>query len=971
MRPFWKSSSIAGIHYLVFALILGVCLVGCSRSSSGFGIPGFGFVDPNAWTNALLWDVNQLDDAIDSGQDLIIIDCRMSEALFDTGHIEDAIWVNYQDIAPNPPVTFPIPGVEAYFGARGIERTDTIVLYGEGSLLRSATFRFFWLFEYYGCEKVYILDGGLQQWVLQGKPLNFDAWSSYSITPVTFDSKLKPSILAEEQQVHDLIEDHETTTTALIDARTPWEYTGEACARIQDRTGRIPYSTHLWWLDTIDENTDKIKSPPMVKGLLNAAGATAKNHTIAVATTGARSTEIYFLCRLSGYSCSVYHAGILQWSDVEFYTPPPPPSPLELRPMVVDGPFVHKSIVKLFERAPFGGSSAVFGGQVYIFGGIYFDALSQGYKVTDMVWRFNPSCQPWLEGIGDGCWNKISQHFSTPRCGMGAATVPGENVIYLFGGCDGGGNVSDLIMACRIDPVTLDFVGMKTLSVKLPKPLHGMGCVYSLAHEKIIIFGGSETPGPAGASDAVYEFTPITKPLGPAITPLASLPGKRFHSGSVALNGNVYSLGGEDEATNLLDEVLEYDYTTDTWNQIAPMSMPRLGVKGATAFGRIYMCGGFTFDPAMGYHTTGTVESFNPVSNTWHDEEEMTIPRYNHFMESVGTRIYLVGGYDGPPHTLKNNIVFPNVVEYRPAFKRNLKAIPDSSQYGGATVRNGNKIFLIGGYQDTMLTDRVLVYDTVNDLWGTTNLDPYPEGPTSGLSAVPVGNTAIVFGGDRGAAMGLSPATYLFDPSQPSGSQWTKLADMNEPRTGMAAVYWATDGFVYAVGGKNSSGLGAVSTLAYDVATDTWVAFSGLDILPTGRSWSSAALLDDKIFLVGGLDNNGDPVADTLALELAGSKTWMYLGDMPTARYAMGTAVIGRRIYTLGGFSEDAMGRSFTTDAYEVLDTLMARWERRPGLKHSRAWTFAASSEPSIYVIGGYNANNGETFFRNTVELGP
>jgi 3-mercaptopyruvate sulfurtransferase SseA/N-acetylneuraminic acid mutarotase len=966
---------------LVFVLLFGALLAGCSRSSTemftGIGGPG-----PSGWHGQpggdLLWSVDRLHDEIHSQVDFVLIDARFDVADFDAGHIAGAIWIDWRELANNPPATFPPSAVvEQFLGQqRGLEITDRIVIYGDGGLRRQAPFRLFWMLEYYGCADVHIVDGGFGTWVQAGYGVDKTPWNPNVIVPGSFVAAENSFILATAAEIQDFVENRETTDKVVIDARTAWEFSGEAAEIFQDRAGRIPYSTRVSWLDGIDPGTGELVAPERVRKLLADAGVEANRDNIVVATTGVRSTAVYFFCRLFGLPCRVYQGGLHDWSDVDN----PPLGDLGL--IERTGPFNHKSVVRGDLRPHFAGASAVYHDLIFTFGGLTCNPTNPPSTVNSGMWVFNPATDPKHEGVDRDNWAEVTPAATAPRFGHAAVTVPSENTIYIFGGATDTRVFRD-IYRCVIDPVTHDIHRITKISgVSLPRNLYGLSAVYNDADGLIYLFGGSSVIPFIGASDRAYVFTPAAMG-GPAIAEIASLPLARTRCGGVALKGKIYCLGGEDLNNVILDEVLEYDPNLNAWVVVESMNLPRLGVKGAVANGRIYMAGGISEDGGSDF-TTGLVESYDPDNHLegWTGEGEMTIPRSHCFMESVDDVIYMLGGYKGPRNLAVNSINFLNAVEYRPDRRVFRTALPAPLHSGGTAELNG-KIYLFGGNQSGTVTSKVLVYDPVADVY--TEMDPIPYGPVRDAGVVAIGGRALVFGGAADHSLsGARKAACLFDPLQSAGNQWTRVSDMPVALFGAASACYndasrslgfGTD-LVFVIGGNDINGEATAVCTLYDVADDAWHG-SVLGDLPGSRSWAAAAVIEDVVCLTGGADADGRPLPDTLALDLdpvsATYLLWKFLGAMPTARYGHAGFTLGNEFCNIGGFGSGG-GERYASDAVEVLDVATGRWSRLSGLDDAMAFSFAAAApnaaaRMSIYVIGGYVDYPAPVHFDSTIEM--
>jgi thiosulfate/3-mercaptopyruvate sulfurtransferase len=98
---------------------------------------------------------------------------RNAAAEYEAGHIRGAIFFDQDDVVdPDStlPHTLPRPELFArYAGSMGISADDTIVVYDGPGLLSAP--RVWWMFRVMGVFQVYILDGGLDRWKQQRRPL--------------------------------------------------------------------------------------------------------------------------------------------------------------------------------------------------------------------------------------------------------------------------------------------------------------------------------------------------------------------------------------------------------------------------------------------------------------------------------------------------------------------------------------------------------------------------------------------------------------------------------------------------------------------------------------------------------------------------------------------------------------------------------------------------------------------------------
>src|SRR3954470_24995881 len=138
----------------------------------------------------------------------------------------------------------------------------------------------------------------------------------------------------------------------------------------------------------------------------------------------------------------------------------------------------------------------------------------------------------------------------------------------------------------------------------------------------------------------VQEFDPASnswaqkKPM-----PLAS-----HHVAFASLDNKIYAFGGfklpesGPPAWEPIANAWEYDPATDTWKELAPMPTKRGAAAAAALNGKIYVIGGAStmpgssetnIHPARRHMVLGTVEEYDPTTNTWRARSALPTPR-NH-----------------------------------------------------------------------------------------------------------------------------------------------------------------------------------------------------------------------------------------------------------------------------------------------------------------------------------------------------
>jgi N-acetylneuraminic acid mutarotase len=172
-----------------------------------------------------------------------------------------------------------------------------------------------------------------------------------------------------------------------------------------------------------------------------------------------------------------------------------------------------------------------------------------------------------------------------------------------------------------------------------------------------------------------------------------------------------------------------------------------------------------------------------------------------------------------------------------------------------ATAVNG-KIYAIGGYstpEPTMLSS-VEEYDPINNTW--TNKTAMPETKAC-HSAVAVNNMIYVLGGFTVLNQIPSLSVFTYDPAI---DKWSRLKDIPEGYAIAATAAIADDNKIYCFGGMNPTNFNMhKNVLVYDIQNERW---STKAELTSVRNGGIAAMIGRKVYFIGGSPLSQEGVSD-------------------------------------------------------------------------------------------------------------
>lgn len=233
---------------------------------------------------------------------------RDARAEFDAGHIPGAIFFDHDEVV-EPGVDLPhaLPGPRhfaQYAGSMGISSRDTIVVY-DGPGFFSAP-RVWWMFHIMGAENVYLLDGGLDGWKEEGRPLTDQPTKTAGcLFEVDYDNKRVASL-------EDMRRIVETGEAQIADARPPGRFSGaDPEPRPGMRSGHMPGARNLPFLKLIDNG--HLRPPEELKRVFAEAGIDLDKPVVTSCGSGVTAAVITLALETVGHTDNRLYDG--SWSE--------------------------------------------------------------------------------------------------------------------------------------------------------------------------------------------------------------------------------------------------------------------------------------------------------------------------------------------------------------------------------------------------------------------------------------------------------------------------------------------------------------------------------------------------------------------------------------------------------------------------------------------------------------------------------
>jgi serine/threonine-protein kinase PknK len=443
------------------------------------------------------------------------------------------------------------------------------------------------------------------------------------------------------------------------------------------------------------------------------------------------------------------------------------------------------------------------------------------------------------------------------------------------------------------------------------------------------IFGGIRSDGAVTPSHEGYD------PAVDAWKAGADLPAAVQHATAVTFQDNPIVLGGwkmENGKKVATDKV--WRVVNGQWVPLAPLLQPRAAGAAATVGApgtpaeRIIVTGGVDANGAP----LNTTEIFD--GNSWTLGAPIPTPRQMLAAASDGKLMYTVGGNNGTTD-------LTTVEAYDPAAKTwtALAGLPQPRSDLGVAIAD-NRLVAVGGVSEGQVLKSVSVLDLMTKTWDAL---PDMASPRHGMAVDGVDKSVYAVGGSTavGDAQVVATAEVLNLPPrklQPA-PQWRSLPNAPTARLMMA---WAVlNDKIWIIGGLRN-GVPLQTVESYDPKTGAWETGPPL---PVPLHHAAAATYRGEVVVVGGETEKNIAGGSNKVFALR-SGNWVELPNLKHARAAPGAAVVGDKLVAFGGQSAKQLVKPT-----EVFDG--SSWKDAADMLTPREHLAAVSDGTYAYAIGG------------------
>ncbi len=585
--------------------------------------------------------------------------------------------------------------------------------------------------------------------------------------------------------------------------------------------------------------------------------------------------------------------------------------------------------------------AVVANGRIYVFGG--YDTNSGQYlsHVESVAIQSNGSLGSWR--------NETSLQFNLS--GSGAALF--RNRVYLISGESSAGYVPSVVSIPILSNGSLGGWRNETF-LSQAKAYFGL----SVWNGRIYTFGGYDS------SYAVMRKVESVEIL--ANGSLGGwrnetfLPSNLAYPTCVVHNGVFYVLGGSPGSGSVglvqSSSVLS-NGTLSSWRNETGIA-PRYDLASILYNDRIYLFGGGT------YSSSGTspqvivsnLLASNPSALLWRNESFISTPRYGLGAVLWNNTVYSVGGYSGSASL--NKVESATVLSNGSLGSwRNETSLALGRSFSGVVVYNG-RIFVVSGrlvsVMNTVVFGEILANGSINGSWITETV---PMVARDALAAVAWNGRIYAIGGANSGGTILNITESAAILANGSLVDWRNETPLQVSRKNFAAVVY--NGRVYVIGGIGGTNAGLSVESAEILANGSIQAWRSEVSLPETSQAISAAVLNGKIYVIGGL------VGGVTSSKVYGAEigeggvlgNWQPENSMAAVRQFLAVAASNKSIFAIGGNPSGSTTSRVVESVIVAANGTVSNWVNGTQLLAKRHDFASIVWNGRVYLLGGSNGS--------------
>lgn len=265
----------------------------------------------------LFWSTERVAEAL--ADPLVrVVDCRFSfeadaRETYRAGHLPGAVHCDWsRDLSAPPPPSghprFMLLGPTEFartMSRLGISNDTQVVGYDAEGGHHAA--RLWLALRRYGHDACAVMEGGIQKWEREGRPLEP---GEVEVKPTTFEPRPREGVLAAKEDVLGAVRKGDPW---LLDVRRDTEYTGQEARAA--RGGHIPGAVNVLWRDALEEDWS-LKDADDLEQMYIDAGFGPETSTITYCQAGVRAAFTHLVLTALGHDdVRTYDGSWEEWGN--------------------------------------------------------------------------------------------------------------------------------------------------------------------------------------------------------------------------------------------------------------------------------------------------------------------------------------------------------------------------------------------------------------------------------------------------------------------------------------------------------------------------------------------------------------------------------------------------------------------------------------------------------------------------------
>ena len=248
---------------------------------------------------------------------------RDGKTLFAKEHIDGAVFFDIDEIADSSsslPHTMPDAAhFESETRKLGINHDDHLIVYDNSPFLSSA--RAWWMFRFFGHERISVLNGGLKAWIEAGGKTasgaaQINGQGDFSATAPRETSTRLMSLEAMQELI---ATPPNQRKTQIVDARPFNRFSGESKEpRAGMESGHMPGALNLPVMTLLDSHTGHVKPPHEIKKLIEDAAIDIRKPVVTTCGSGVTACGLALCFALvDKHDVSMYDGSWSEWGSAQ------------------------------------------------------------------------------------------------------------------------------------------------------------------------------------------------------------------------------------------------------------------------------------------------------------------------------------------------------------------------------------------------------------------------------------------------------------------------------------------------------------------------------------------------------------------------------------------------------------------------------------------------------------------------------